>query len=197
MLFRSGSIPAFANSPSWWDDSIDQNRRNQEIVNASYRDLGKYLGSDAGQCKVWIQSVVRYASLNHVSLPQNAGSPNDWYWQSDPYGHAVYMNMPLEYANVGWIVQMRLRGGTSHTFIIIGKTSSGVNVIDSNFVAQFTVGTHFITYTQFYGMLESPGHYSIVFREVIALFDAHAMIGGEAIHRLFLWEKTKTHFIDF
>ncbi len=155
---------SYANGTNWWHN-LSQYSRNQLIVDKGAKYLGQNLGNPNGQCKYWIQNfVVNLASGNHVYLPSNALYPNDYYWNNDPNGHAVGMSIPLQYAEVGWIVQFRIAGKYyPHTAIIAGKSPDGVTFLDSNWLLDTTVRTHFVSYTDFYNMLESPGSFTIYY----------------------------------
>lgn len=132
--------------------ALPQWQRNQAIVNATYRDLGKYLGDPAGQCKVWVQNVVARASGYHVWLPLNAPDENGWYWRQDQ--HVVGISKIPEYIKIGEIIQMHWRNQstgniTPHTAIVIGTSSSGMEWVDSNWRKDFIVRTHTVTYSEF------------------------------------------------
>ena len=152
---------AHAYGTNWWH-SLSQQQRNQRIVDYANRDVGKW----GGQCKAWVQGrVVFDASGGHVWLPLNQPPPNDWMWYNDANGHAVGMSMPIENVQVGMIIQMKLKSGSPHTAIIAGKSSTGVTFIDSNWSTNNDeiVRVHSMTFSQFYGMLQSPGSYSVYY----------------------------------
>lgn len=139
---------------------LTQTDRNQRIINTAYQDLGRR----RGQCKTWIQEVVLRASQVHVPLPLNATSPNNWYWESDPYNHAIGMSMRLENVPVGNIIQMRLQNGTPHTAIVAGRTRDGVTFLESNrHNNDETVRLEPITYKKFYGDLGPARLFSVYY----------------------------------
>lgn len=144
--------------------ALPQWQRNQAIVNATYRDLGKYLGDPAGQCKVWVQNVVARASNYHVWLPQNAPDAYGWYWRQDQHVVGVLM---CRVFRVGEIIQMHWKNAGNgvinpHTAIVIGTSPYGMEWVDSNMVAKFTVGTHSVSYSAFYAQAVSYSVYYIL-----------------------------------
>lgn len=152
-----GTAPsAKANGSNWWHSST-QPQRDQYILNQGASAVGSY----GGQCKAWVQNVVYAASGNHVWLPLNQASPNNYMWAYDPNNHASGACMYIEYAPVGWIVQMRLSDGTAHTAIVAGKSSTTITFLDSNWQHDETVRYHTLTYTQFYNMLASTWSFTV------------------------------------
>ena len=107
------SVNVYADGSSPWHN-LQQWERNQKIIDSSYQDINQW----GDTCKVWMQNLVYRASGNHVWLPLNDSS-NVWKWQSDTHGHIVYVNeyssIPIENAQVGWIVQMKMAAGNPHT----------------------------------------------------------------------------------
>jgi hypothetical protein len=118
-----------ANGNVWWENSLNQTQRNQAIISAAW----PYIGGYGGQCKTWVQDVVKAASQNHVMLPPNNPAPNDYYWQYDYQYHAVGMSMSIEYVKPGYIIQMKLRDGGPHTAIVYACGGS-LALIESNWL---------------------------------------------------------------
>ncbi len=123
-----GAVRVYADGNVWWE-TLRQSQRDMYIVNEAWFENGQV----GGECKVWVQNLVRYISLRHVLLPLNMPAPYDYYWQSDPYNHAFGMSMPIENVTLGQIVQMKFKtGGTPHTAIVVGKDAKGVGFLASN-----------------------------------------------------------------
>lgn len=141
---------AEANGSAWWE-TLSQTQRDLYITERAWQDNGKKFDSWSGQCKVWVQDVVRYASLAHVMLPLNNPAPYDWYWQYDPDGHAIGMSMPIENVTLGRIVQMKFKStGIPHTVIVVGKDASGVTFLASNDpLNSYTVKTRYWKFPDF------------------------------------------------
>lgn len=156
------SPASYANGTNPWH-SMAQWQRNQAIVSRAYQDNDRKVGV---QCKVWVQNVLYSVSGGHVWLPQNNPAPNDWYWQNDQNGHVVGMSIPIQYVQIGWIIQMRLKSGIPHTAIVVGNNGYGITFIDSNWFylsAPNTVKIHSLTYKEFNDKLESPWSYSVYY----------------------------------
>ena len=138
-LFLSSVPQAIAGWHEW-----SQTTRNQAIVDKSYADLGKW----GGQCKKWVQKVVSLASGGAVTIPGNMPDPNDYRWYSGAY--VVGMITNIRNVKPGWIVQMKFKSnGVPHTFIVVGVTSSGMYVVESNYNKNEMVGLRFWTFTDF------------------------------------------------
>ena len=127
-LLVLSSATVFANGNVWWE-WLSQTQRNQQIVNFAWQYVGWY----GGTCKVWVANMVNQASQGHVTLPPNNYGSSDYYWQYDPYGHAISMSIPIESAQSGNVVQMHLRSTNGpHTAIIYAINSSSITFIESN-----------------------------------------------------------------
>ena len=149
---------AFAYGVNSWH-RLTQADRNQRIINTAYQDIGRKLG----ECKPWIRDVVRHASQDHVIIPSTVSPPNDWYWNSDPYNHAIGFSARLEDIPVGNIIQMRLKNGTPHTAIVAARTRDGVKFLESNRFNDITVRLQPITYKQFYDGLGPARLFSVYY----------------------------------
>ena len=148
----------YANGNVWWE-SLSQTQRDMYIANEAWRENGQ----NGGECKVWVQNLVKYVSLTHVMLPQNMSPPNDFYWQSDPYGHAFGMSIPIENVTIGQIVQMKFRStGTPHTAIVVGKDANGVGFLASNDpLGSYTVRYRYWTFSAFKTAVSGYTVYSV------------------------------------
>ena len=169
-LFAAVNVNAHG-SNSW--HNMAQWQRNQKIIQEGLKDKGKVTDT----CKRWVQlTVVKNASNGHVFLPPNNSSPNDWYWGYDSNSHAIGMSIPIQYAQPGWIVQMRLKYKDKygrikvnpHTAIIKSKNSSGVTFLHSNWVSKNKVSEDPIPYSKFKayadgGMLAFTGSYTVYY----------------------------------
>ena len=128
--------------------SLSQSQKDDEIMNTAFADYGLYVGI---QCKPWVQRVVNTATSGHVTVPLTQS--NQYQWYDDQSGHIVGRSTLIENVQRADIIQMYLYingGWTPHTAIVVYKDSSGMMWIDSNWVATNTVGTHYVTYSQFY-----------------------------------------------
>lgn len=148
--------------------AASQSTRNQMILDRAARDIGRYVGI---QCKPWVSKVVSDASSGTATVSPTVTSP--WNTKVDPYGWALSpssaytIGMSTDIRNVqpGWIVQMRLHNPVTHAFtyphtaIVAGRTTTGVNFVDSNYVATNTVGTHFMTFADFEAKTYENGAY--------------------------------------
>lgn len=160
--FLFSPAQSYAHETNSWH-GMTQAQRNNALINRAYQEVN----TKGGQCKEWIQKMVYAASGNHVWLPVNNPSPNDWYWVSDqPRWHPTGMSTMLEWITPGYIIQMRLDGGIPHTAIVASKDSMGLTLIDSNWFIQSApeiVKIHYITYTALYEKLEQPYSFSVYY----------------------------------
>lgn len=133
---------------AWWR-SLSQGVRNQAIVDRAAQDIGKYVGLN---CKRWVQDIVPQASHGVVTIPQTLpyADGSGWYWGYSPY---VVGMSGIRAVRPGWAVQMNwiLSNGTwtPHTFIVIGVTSSGMYVAESNWAKSLSVTTRYVSFTEF------------------------------------------------
>jgi hypothetical protein len=165
-----GTVQQSYTAAQW--KALSQTSRNQLILDRTAKDIGKVVGI---QCKPWVSKVVLEASTNVASVTQTVTSPTDMTTNAEgwalyqPHAYAIGMSSNIRDVQPGWIVQMRLHNSTSHAFtnphtaIVVGKTSTGVNFVDSNFVnhktAPNTVGTHFMSFTDFEAQTLENGVY--------------------------------------
>jgi hypothetical protein len=56
-----------------------------------------------------------------------------------PNNHAVGMNMPIEYVQPGYIIQMKLKSCTPHTAIVYNIGINTISFIESNWFLDETV----------------------------------------------------------
>lgn len=140
---------------AWWR-GLSQGARNQAIIERALQDNNRYVGQN---CKIWARTVVLAASRNVVYLPSTLPNENGWYFASSPY--LVGMSGGIRSAQPGWIVQTNWKlkvANTSppqytitpHTFIVLSRTASGVNIIECNWTP-WTVKTRFVPFTDFEG----------------------------------------------
>jgi hypothetical protein len=138
LLLLCSFVPAMAQS---WN-SLTQTQRNDEIVNAGTPDIGKY----GGECKTWVQNLVYATSKYQVWLPST--EPNNYMWQYS--NNVVGVNMPIQYVQVGWILQLKLKStGGPHTAIVFAVQSGGVWLLDSNWDLDGIVRLHYMTFATF------------------------------------------------
>ncbi len=131
---------------SW--HGLSQSQRNARILNVALDQVGDDTGME---CKAWVQDVVDEASNGAVYPPRNQ---NDYTWRSSSDVYRMQQPFPIEWAEPGDIIQMRWanRNGstTPHTAILVSKSSSRMRWVDCNWVEEDTVGTHYVTYADFY-----------------------------------------------
>lgn len=135
---------------AWWR-SLSQGARNQAILDRAAKDIGKYVGLN---CKKWVQKVVPEASRGVVTIPQTLpyADGSGWYWDYSPY--VVGMSGGIRAVQPGWIIQMNWllgEGWTPHTAIVVGKTSTGVYLIESNWCNPpcYKVNLRWVSFTDF------------------------------------------------
>jgi hypothetical protein len=138
---------------AWWR-GLSQAGRNNAIVTRAYQDNNRNVGQN---CKIWARAVVLAASQTVVNLPGTLPTENGWYFADSPY--LVGMCGGIRSVQPGWIVQTnwKLADGsiTPHTFIVVSRTSSGVNIIECNWTP-LTVTTRFVPFTVFEGSVNPP-----------------------------------------
>jgi len=166
MLVKKGvsSISSKSNLKSalvTWHN-LTQAQRNQAILARAYQNNGQYVGLS---CKDWASAVVASASGNATTLPSNAPSPNDWYWNAGQYVNG--RSGLLQYAVPGEIVQMRLTTTPPgpHTAIVYSITSTQVTFIECNWCKPatcYTVNMRTITFATFYGQVSNYTIYTIL-----------------------------------
>jgi hypothetical protein len=151
-LFFAGNSNVSAQA---WSQ-LSQDQKNTRILQVASGDLG--LTFPALNCKLWIQQrVVPFASGGAAVIPSTASE--GWYWNYSPSVQRVY-GQPVP----GNIMQMRLKSGTLHTTIVGGVFSDGLYFIDCNWYYQSAPGRvycHFVTWPQFYSMVDLYTVYSI------------------------------------
>ncbi|TAN58324.1 hypothetical protein EPN15_01445 [Patescibacteria group bacterium] len=133
---------------AWWRN-LSQGARNQAIVDRAAQDIGKYVGLN---CKKWVQQVVPAASRGVVNIPLTLPEADGWYWDYSPY--VVGMSGGIRAVQPGWIIQMNWllsKGWTPHTAIVVGKTSTGVYLVESNWCDPpcYKVGLRWVSFTDF------------------------------------------------
>ncbi len=159
---------------------LTQAERDQRILTQArlYYD-GQYLGSPAGECKIWVTEVVRKAALaegtdltlggTQQSLPLTQSSPADylWYARSDVSG---VTGISLSSLTPGQIIQLRVwyrldhsTGFGPHTLIVTSNDTVNrvLNVIESNWTAPFAVYRRSVSYTTFNQYLVFSGSYTV------------------------------------
>lgn len=135
-----------------------QNDRNQAILARAFADFGAYVGVN---CKTWASKIVRDANGGAFSLPWNAPSPNDYYWEYSAHVGSNFFG--IYNAEPGWIVQMRvleLDGSVGpHTAIVADADDAGVTFIESNWCPNncATVSMRFVPFESF-GSPEIPDY---------------------------------------
>ena len=136
--------PAVAAMP--WH-GYSQAYRNSLILNRAWSDYGKKVYRE---CKPWVQDVVNSASQGVVMPPITNPDNCTWVWSQDVYGY--YMSRPIQYAQPGEIVQIRLRNYPYlHTAIVSSVMSNRVGFIESNVSPPYglTVGYREVTFADF------------------------------------------------
>lgn len=132
---------------NWWHNLM-QSQRNAHIIARAQQDVGVNVQQS---CKEWVRTVVLNASGNTVTIPPN--SSNDTRWQSHSYCRRYAPPVSMANFRVGYIIQMRWRNqnGVSnpHTAIILSRTSSGMDWIESNWQGDQTVRIRHVSFSQF------------------------------------------------
>ena len=92
-------------------------------------------------------------------------------WGFDANVGGQYSSMPIEWAQPGDIVQMRIKtasgGITPHTAIIYAINSTGVRFIDSNYcpnncgIVKIHPPTSYMSFDDFYNLLEDTYTFSV------------------------------------
>lgn len=152
-------------TPAQWR-ALTQSARNQAIVDRTFQDLGKNVGIE---CKPWAQRVVSQASTNVATLGLTVTSPtnqtlNPWGWGLEqPHAYTVGVSTGIQNVQPGWIVQMRvpLSGGgiTPHTAIVLGRSSTEISWIESNWRHDTTVRIRTQTFDEFLAQVQRDGEY--------------------------------------
>ena len=144
--------------------ALTQAQRNQAIINAGIA----LLGNVGLNCKDWARKVVQNASNAsggpQRNIPSTQAAPNDYMWVSDPY--AIGQSTTMQLAPLGWIIQMRLKTASNpnvevtHTAILYSRDANGFTFLDSNWLNDNTVRTHYMTFTDFNNKLWGAGQFS-------------------------------------
>jgi len=147
---------AFTVTPTW--QTMTQQQKNQAIVKAGLNGHTSILQNsallyDSGlECKLWVQQTVATASNNAVAIPTTA--PNGYQWNFSP--HVVQVSSNLASAQPGWVIQFEetrsfqntANSTGPHTAIVLSVTPLGIFLLDSNWVAKYWVGIHFMSWAQ-------------------------------------------------
>jgi hypothetical protein len=159
-LIATPPTSAFAYTAAQWH-GWQQWIRNQAIVDRTYQDLNRNVGLN---CKEWVRKVIRDASMGDVVIPQTLPNENGWYWASHRY--VVGRSTTINYVRPGDILQMnwRLNSGatTPHTAIVLSVGTTGFTVVESNWSATNTVGTRYITFSEWRSKVPLWSVYSIL-----------------------------------
>ena len=133
---------------------MSQQQRNEAIIHEGEGVNNSNLGTVSGlECKPWVQKIVYAASKNAVWIP--ATSPNDYQWQIVPGDNVIQVTPttgPIDPLSLqpGWILQLqRTNNAGPHTAIVVMATSSGIVLLDSNYIATNTVGMHLMSWASF------------------------------------------------
>lgn|GEM_PF-6373034 len=114
------------------------------IIYLGRKDVGRNLGDWNGECKVWLQEVVKQTT--GILLPLNAGS----HWQPDYSGRIIGQSGGIDGVQRGHILQMQMKGrDLPHTAIVIARSGDYMWWLDSNYVAKNTVGIHYERISKF------------------------------------------------
>lgn len=134
---------------SVWHDQLTQSQRDHAIIDRAYQDLGKNVDLN---CKNWARKVVYDASAGGVTIPQTLPDADGWYWAWD--WNIEEICIYPEYFRPGAILQMNWlkRDGTitPHTAIVSEMTSTGMYLLESNWIGSNTVGRRFVSFSEFY-----------------------------------------------
>jgi hypothetical protein len=114
-------------------------RRVQAILTRANRDLNVYVGIE---CKPWISRIVKDAT--GVTVPSTSPDAYGWSWSASNHFNQVW---GIGSAVVGDFVQLNYVKGRPHTFLITSVSSTGVNVIESNWSKSLMVTSRFIPFT--------------------------------------------------
>jgi|GEM_PF-3639212 hypothetical protein len=136
-------------------EALTQTARDDKIINLANSQIG---GTDAGQCKGWVQHVVKAASNQAIDIP--ATNPTDQrYWYTDPCMPVYGRSTMIENVGRADILQMyynvRLKDGSfavgPHTAFVLSKNATSMTWLDCNFVGPGAnrIGTHTVTYADF------------------------------------------------
>jgi hypothetical protein len=129
------AAPATADNPrgsnNAWHQLSDR-ERGMRLISAALFWNGRY----GGECKEWIQKVVKNVTNGHVLVPANTAIVTHR-WVSDSSGHILDLGATISSARFGDIVQMviRDRSGNSigHTAIIGSNSGSSITWLESNY----------------------------------------------------------------
>lgn len=131
---------AHAHGKSEWD-KLPARQKGMKIVSAALAHDGKV----GGQCKVWVQAVIRAANGGHFDVPLNTADVSEG-WQADPTGHVRSLGPRIESAKPGDIVQMiiRDRNGVAigHTAIVGSNDGGRITWLESNYKGDGRVRTN-------------------------------------------------------
>jgi len=157
-----GTSVAVAQATSW--HSMTQAQRNEKIIARANVDDNHYVYPK--ECKGWVQDVVYSASGNTVWLPNTTSLL--YTWCSDPSVYSVPKPFRVEWAQRGWIIQMRWQNVGDkkiypHTIIIENVYSTYMDIIDCNLFAPYTVKHRTMTFDYFYQHLTGQYDYTLYY----------------------------------
>lgn len=102
-------------------------------------------GQWGDQCKIWVQTIVRDVTGEHVTVPTNTAEVTHR-WNTDKTGHIQDLGASITVARPGDIVQMvtRDRDGVSisHTAIVASNSRKSITWLESNFRGDEKVTTN-------------------------------------------------------
>lgn len=157
----SADNPATSNLSWHTQPQLD---RGMAVVNRALVDNGHLVGVS---CKKWAQNVIFSASSGHVWLPLNENPPYDFMWKYDSTGHTVPLGIPIQDAQIGDIVQMKLTSGGPHTAIVVAITSTYLIFAESNWDSTPDIENdayahlRLVTFSKFYSEIYGGGSYMI------------------------------------
>jgi hypothetical protein len=148
----SGNSAVAVTAADW--NGFNQSKKDMTIFSVAM----SYIGQANNNCKLFVCTVVNTASGGAVTIPGTADKPNQYMWKTLP-GNIVNKNIN-DIANVAPmdIIQMyyypgAAYGWTTHTAIVVSKTSTQMTWLDANFkknaAGVMVVATHDVTFSQF------------------------------------------------
>ena len=93
-----------------------------------------------------------------VTIPPTAPALYYWYSSSNVVGRSG----PINGAQPGEIVQMKLASGIEHTAIVLAVGPSGITFIESNWHLDDYVHTRYVTFQTFYNQVAAYSIYYIL-----------------------------------
>lgn len=139
LLAMALPVSAYAHGKSDWD-KLPTRQKGMKIVSAALAHEGR----SGGECKVWVQAVIKAANGGHFEVPLNTAVVTES-WQADATGHVRSLGPRIASAKPGDVVQMVIRDrkgvAIGHTAIVGSNDGSTITWLESNYKGDGKVRT--------------------------------------------------------